>query len=242
MPAIEKPRGLFITGTDTGVGKTLVAAALAKMLVSRGVKVGVMKPAESGVEDPSRLGPDGQLLRWAADSDLTADQLCPYRLKAPLAPSVAASQEKLRIDYTLLLQQAQEVINKHEFTLIEGAGGLLVPLAGGLLVADFARALGLPLLIVCRPGLGTINHTLLTLFAAKTMEIPVAGYLINNMPKDKTAAEETVSHTLATLTGEELLGVLDSVSGTEQQKVEQLAKLIAQLPTLPLLAEYLPKP
>ncbi|HEY5673145.1 MAG TPA: dethiobiotin synthase [Malonomonas sp.] len=239
MPAIRN-KGIFITGTDTGVGKSLVAAALAKMLSEDGVKVGVMKPAETGVVDPSALGPDAALLQWASHSTQTADQICPYRLRAPLAPAMAAAQEQMRINYSQLVEQAQEIIDSHEFTIIEGAGGLMVPLAGGLLMADFASILGLPLLVVCRPGLGTINHSLLTLFTARSMELPVAGYLINNMPAQKTAAEETVAHSLASLTTDELLGVLDSVEGTEQEKVVQLTEQFRQLPTLRLLTPYLP--
>ena len=239
MPAIRN-KGLFITGTDTGVGKSLVAAALAKMLTDNGIKVGVMKPAETGVADPEGLGPDGALLQWAASSRQKTEQICPYRLRAPLAPAVAASQEQVRINYSSLVEQAQSIIDSHEFTIIEGAGGLMVPLAGGLLMADFASILELPLLVVCRPGLGTINHSLLTLFAARAMELPVAGYLINNMPAQKTAAEETVAHSLASLTTDELLGVLDTVDGTEQEKVVKLAEQFRQLPTLRLLAPYLP--
>ncbi len=239
MPA-AKPKGLFITGTDTGVGKSLIAAALTRRLSRRGCKVGVMKPVETGVENPQELGPDGRLLQWAADSALTTEQICPYRLREPLAPAVAASREQVRINYSGLLEQAQETINNHEFTIIEGAGGLMVPLAGGLLVADFAKALNLPLVVVCRPSLGTLNHTLLTLFAARNMDLEVAGYLINNMPPIKTAAEETVAHTLASMTTDELLGVLDAVGGTEKEKVEKLAEQIDLMPTLPLLARHLP--
>ena len=236
----NKPKGLFITGTDTGVGKTLVAASLSKVLTDRGVKVGVMKPAESGVANPKALGPDAQLLKWASNSSLRDDEISPYRLSAPLAPSVAASEEKKRIDYNSLLEQAQTIINNHDFTIIEGAGGLMVPLSGGFLMADLASNLKLPLLIVCRPTLGTVNHTLLTLFAAKNMEIPVAGYLLNNMPQEKSLAEEKAAHTLATLTSDELLAVLEEVYGDDQQKVTQLAQQIIESRTLSLLARCLP--
>jgi len=117
MPAIEKPKGLFVTGTDTGVGKTLVAAAIARILSMRELKVGVMKPAESGVANPKALGPDASLLKWAAKSQLSDEQIAPYRLKAPLAPAVAASREQVRIDYSSLLQQAEQIIAEHDFTI-----------------------------------------------------------------------------------------------------------------------------
>lgn len=240
MPAVERPRALFVTGTDTGVGKTLVTAALARHLTGKGRSVGVMKPVETGVADCTQLGPDGALLKWAANATLTDEQICPCRLQTPLAPAVAASREQVRINYSELLDTARQTITRHDFTLIEGAGGLMVPLAGGLLMADFARTLEIPLLVVCRPNLGTINHTLLTLYSARSMNLPVIGYLINNMPAVKTAAEETAPHSLASLTGDELLGVLASVTGSEQEKVIQLAQQLAALPTYPLLARHLP--
>ena len=236
----NKPRGLFVTGTDTGVGKTLVSAALSMFLREKGVEVGVMKPAETGIEDPAKLGPDAELLRWASASTDTLDQICPYRFKAPLAPAVAASKEQIRINYSDLIDHGKALIDRHEFTIIEGAGGLMVPLAGGMLMADLARELKLPLLVVTRPNLGTINHTLLTLFTARSMELPVAGYLINRMPAEQGLAEETAPHSLASLTTEDLLGVLNQVAGDDQEKVKALAKEFAALPTLPLLKPYLP--
>lgn len=239
MPA-NSAKGLFITGTDTGVGKTLVAATLAKLLTDKGINVGVMKPAETGVDKPEQLGPDGSLLQWAAQNKQPSDSICPYRLRAPLAPSVAASREKVRIDYNQLVAQAKNIINDHQFTIIEGAGGLMVPLAGGFLMADFARAVGLPLLVVCRPNLGTINHTLLTLFSARNLDLPVAGYLLNNMPAKKTAAEETAAHSLASLTTDELLGVLNRVEGDDREKVAMLTKQVVEMRTYSLLKRHLP--
>lgn len=236
----NKPRGLFITGTDTGVGKTLVAAALSLFLREKGIDVGVMKPAETGIEDPAELGPDAELLRWASGSMDDPEEICPYRFKAPLAPAVAASKEQVRINYSDLLDQAKSLIDRHQFTIIEGAGGLMVPLAGGLLMADLARELKLPLLVVTRPNLGTINHTMLTLFTAQAMELPVAGYMINRMPAEQGLAEETAPHSLASLTTENLLGVLNQVAGDDQQKARILAAELAGLPTLPLLKCHLP--
>ena len=240
MPTAEKPKGLFITGTDTGVGKTLVAAALAKVLTDQGLNVGIMKPVETGVSDTEKLGSDGKLLKWSVSSELNDDQICPYRLRAPLAPAAAASHENTQIDFNNLTHQAQRIIESHDFTIIEGTGGLMVPLAGGLLMADFAGILRLPLVVICRPGLGTINHTLLTLFAAKNMDLDIAGYLINNMPTDKTLAEETVAHSLAVITSDKLFGILDSVIGTEQEKIILLAKQLVRIKILSLLTPYLP--
>jgi dethiobiotin synthetase len=237
MPAADhkRPRGVFVTGTDTGVGKTQVAAALARYLQGRGIDVGVMKPVESGVADPRELGGDGRLLQWAAQSDDPRDFVSPYRLRQPLAPSLAARNEKVHIDFAHLQQTAAQLAGKHDFLIIEGAGGLMTPLSGGLLVADLARDLGFPLLVVSRPGLGTINHTLLTIFAARAMEIPLAGFIINGMPQKPGEAEETAPHTLASLASADLLGVLGHTTGDDHARIEGLSAEIGTLPTLPWL-------
>jgi len=234
MPA-ESSRGVFVTGTDTGVGKTLVAAALACYLRREGVDVGVMKPAESGVTEPSALGPDAALLQWAATTEDAPELVSPYRLRPPLAPSLAAQEEGAHIDIERILFAKSALEQRHEFLIVEGAGGLFVPLAGGLLIADLVLQLGLPLLVVCRPGLGTINHTLLTVHAARTMGISLAGFVINGMPEHPDAAEASAPHTLASLASADLLGVLPRVAGDDREKVASLSAAIADLPTLPWL-------
>ena len=231
MTAEGQLRGVFVTGTDTGVGKTLVAAGLALFLRRRGIDVAVCKPVESGVADPSRPGPDAELLRRAAASSCSDDELAPLRLRLPLAPGVAASREQIKIAPDVLVESIAHLARSHRFLIVEGAGGLMVPLAGGYLVADLVRDVGLPLLTVCRPGLGTINHTLLTLFAARSMGLPLAGFLINGMPSQPDLAAETAPHTLASLASADLLGVLPQVDGDDFAKVEGLADALEQLPT-----------
>jgi len=235
MVAAKGTKGLFVTGTDTGVGKTLVSAALALFLRKRGLDVGIMKPVETGVENPLALGNDGRLLQWAAASADEPELVSPYRLSAPLAPSVAAEHENVHIDCGLLAAAASTLASRHDYLIIEGAGGLMVPLAGGILLADLAKNINFPLLTVCRPGLGTINHTLLTVFAARTMGIPLAGFLINNMPLIPGEAEESVPHTLASLASADLLGVLNHVTGNPQEQATDLADQLEKLPTLPWL-------
>jgi len=234
MPA-DSLRGVFVTGTDTGVGKTLVAAALARHLRISDLDVGVMKPVETGVTDTSRPGTDAALLQWAACCGDDPALIAPYRFRAPLAPSLAAKEEAITIDLAHIVETARLLSDRHDFTIFEGAGGLMVPLAGGVLVADLVLQLNLPLLVVCRPGLGTINHTLLTVHAARTMGIPLAGFIINGMPQQPDAAEALAPHNLASLASADLLGVLPRVDGDEREKVEALADAIAGLPTLPWL-------
>jgi dethiobiotin synthetase len=230
--AEQRPPGLFVTGTGTCVGKTLIAAALAHYLSGQGMKVGVMKPVETGVADPERLGNDGQLLCWASNSRAAVEEVSPYRLKAPLSPAQAAEQEGVRIEPSRLIALAHRMAEHYDFMIIEGAGGLMVPLRGGLLIADLVRELRYPLLIVSRPQLGTINHTLLTIFAARTMELPLAGFVINGMPANPDEAAADAPHALASLASADLLGVFNEVPATDPQlQVENLSGQIAALPT-----------
>lgn len=216
-------RLIFITGTDTGVGKTIVTAALARHFSAQGISVGVMKPVETGVADPSRPGEDARLLQWAAGCELPSEQLAPYRLKAPLAPDQAAKLEQRQISLPEITDLAKAMANRHQLTLVEGAGGLMVPLAGGLLIADLVKQLGAELLVVTRPDLGTINHTLLTVFAARAMEIPVCGMILNKLPADQDPAQKNAPHALASLASADLLAVFDEMTGEPREIVRQLA-------------------
>jgi dethiobiotin synthetase len=240
--SVNHPTALFVTGTDTGVGKTLVAAALARYASRLGLRVGVMKPCETGVDDPAELGADGKLLRWAADSEDDHTLISPYRLTAPLSPAQAAERAGVTIDPGEIVRACTEVAKGKDLLVVEGAGGLMVPIRGGYLMADLARQLQLPLLVVCRPNLGTINHTLLTIFAARCMELPVAGFLVNRMPSEPGAAESDAPHLLASLASADLLGVLPEVNGTPEARIEQLVDAILALPSRPWLDNVLGLP
>ena len=234
--SVEPPcPGLFVTGTDTGVGKTMVTAALAAFFRGCGLKVGVMKPCETGVDDPQQPGADARLLRWAAGSNDADDLIAPYRFREPLAPALAAERAGTIIDPNRIVEAYATLSRGKDLVLVEGAGGLMVPVRGGYLVADLARQLALPLLVVARPSLGTLNHTLLTVFAARAMELPLAGFLINRMPQHPDVAEREAPHLLASLASADLLGVLPEVTGTGEAMVEQLAAALAAQPTLPWL-------
>ncbi len=226
------PNAIFITGTDTGVGKTFFAAALARILTRQGVRVGVMKPVESGVSDVATLGADADLLCWAAVNDQPAALVSPYRLHSPVAPSVVAHHEGIKIVPSLIQESFNSLCSTHDFVIVEGAGGLMTPIAGGFLIADLINLLQIQTLFVCRPNLGTINHTMLSLFAAQQLGIDTAGYIINGMPEDPDMAEENAPHALASLATAELLGVTPYVSTTDRHlAIEQLADAIAAMPT-----------
>ncbi len=241
MPVTANPAGLFITGTGTAVGKTIFTAALALHLRKSGVDVGVMKPLESGVEDVATAGKDGELLRWASATTDSLESTCPYRFEHAAAPGTAARIEKQPVHYTDLVLSAKKVIEQHQFTLIEGAGGLMVPIAGGFLISDLAKDIGLPMLVVADAQLGTINHSLLTLLAARYLEIEVVGYILNRMPTAPSVAEQAAPHDLASLTMEELLAVIPEVEGDPQEMIEQVSSILPTLPSWPLLEKYLPQ-
>lgn len=218
-------KGLFVTATDTGVGKTIVAAALARALRLRGVNVGVMKPVTSGCREINGelVSDDAELLAWAAGVECDVC-VAPYRLREPLAPVEAAKLEGVRIDFTKICECFARLTEKHDYVIVEGAGGLMVPLNGGLLIADLANQLKLPLLVVARPGLGTINHSVLTCFAAGQMGLDVKGVIVNRFPLNPGLAEKGAPHQIGSLCGAPILGIWDDLIGTEEQIVEQLAE------------------
>jgi dethiobiotin synthetase len=171
-------RGFFVTGTDTGVGKTVVACALVRELRRAGFDVGVMKPAETGVgaEGPQ----DAIALRDAAGVDDPLAEICPFAFALPAAPSVAAAHAGRKLDLGHVTECFRRLSARHACMVVEGAGGLLVPLAEGFTMADLARELGLGVLVVARGALGTINHTLLTLEALDRRGLPCAGVVISH--------------------------------------------------------------
>jgi dethiobiotin synthetase len=161
-------RGFFVTGTDTGVGKTVVTGGLAAALRARGLTVGILKPVQSGAMADD---PEGDAGKLGAE--------CVYAFAAPLAPLVAARMEGAAVELEPVVRAAERLAAANDILLVEGAGGLLVPLAEGLLVADVAQALSLRLVVVARAGLGTVNHVLLTLEAARSRGLAVAAVVLN---------------------------------------------------------------
>lgn len=217
--------GLFITGTDTGVGKTIVTATLARILRLRGVNVGVMKPVTSGCSerDGELISDDAELLAWAAGVDCD-DDVAPYRLREPIAPVEAARLDGVKIDFSRIVASYQRLTERYDYLLVEGAGGLMVPLNGGLLVADLASQLKLPLLVVARPDLGTINHSVLTCFAAGQLGLEVSGVVVNRFPAQPGLAEKSAPHQIGSLCGAPILGIWDDLPGSQEQIVERLAE------------------
>ncbi|RMF92289.1 MAG: dethiobiotin synthase [Planctomycetota bacterium] len=176
----RKPVGLFLAGTDTGVGKTYVGALIAAALVRQGLRVGVYKPAESGLSPDE---PDDATILWeAAGRPRTLQEVCPQRFSAPLAPYLAAREEGKEIDEALLFDGLAPWLESSDIVLVEGAGGLMSPISDDLFVADLAYEFGFPLVIVARNVLGSINQTLQTLITAAAFRdgLETAGVVLNH--------------------------------------------------------------
>lgn len=208
-------KGIFITGTDTGVGKTLIAASLAASLRQLGCRVGVMKPVETGcAERDGVLFPDDAMrLKAASGCSEALEKICPYRFAEPLAPSIAAERAGECIDMDGLFAAYESISAAHDVTLVEGAGGLMAPLLPSYTYADFARVLKLPVLTVAANRLGMINHLLLTLEHASCKGLRPLGYVLNRVSKEASLAGETNREALLGLTAVPCLGDLPFIGG-----------------------------
>jgi dethiobiotin synthetase len=175
--------GFFVVGTDTGVGKTVVTAGLALAFAARGLSVGVAKPVQSG---QLALDPDGDAMQLKRLAGLPQDasDIVRHAFAEPLAPLVAARRAGVAVHPSELVEFVRHVAAGRDVVLVEGAGGLLVPIAESWTIADLAVALGLPVLIVARAGLGTVNHTLLTLRVAEAEGLVCAGVVLNGNGDD----------------------------------------------------------
>jgi dethiobiotin synthetase len=223
----KKTQGVFITGTDTGVGKTTLAASLAAILKRRKKNVGVMKPVTTGFASS-----DTPTLMKAAGVKDDVKIVSPYQLREPLSPHLASSLENVDIDVDWIIEIYRELCKRHDYMLIEGAGGILVPLKDRFFMADLVKMLGLPLVVVSRPTLGTLNHTLLTVKYAQNQNIPVLGIVImyhEDFKRD--IAEDTNPRELEKLTGLKILGEIPFIKGLNMNTdkgIEAVADVVEQ--------------
>jgi dethiobiotin synthetase len=210
---------LFVTGTDTGVGKTHVTAALLTELRRRGVRAAAFKPIACGAGGRH----DAEIYAAIMDHEQPLDVINPIYLRHPLAPSVAARLERRRIDLRRVLRAYQQLAAGYSVVLVEGAGGLLVPIRDNYFVADLAKRLKLPLLVVARLGLGTINHSLLTVRQARAMNLTVRGIVLNDTVGGRRGlAAKTNIKTVPELCGEPLLGVVPHGNHGRQAAARQI--------------------
>ena len=208
---LPKNKGIFVTGTDTGIGKTVVSGVLVKHLKSKGYSVGVMKPVASGARrvKGKLVSDDAVYLKKISKSDDSLDLINPILLKEPLAPLVAARIEKRKIDLEKIYSSYKVLSRKYDYVVVEGVGGLLVPITRKINVADIAKRMKLPIVIVSRPGIGTINHTLMTIDCARRYGLRIEGVIFNYIKKlKKDKAIETNPSILKEIGKVKILGTV----------------------------------
>ncbi|QGQ48715.1 dethiobiotin synthase [Metabacillus sediminilitoris] len=223
--------GIFVTGTDTNVGKTIISSGLAAVLKEKGIDVGVFKPLLSGIsrEDPAS---DTSLLKQLSKTSLSYEEITPFAFKEPLAPYVAGKLEGKYVTLEEVISHWEKIRRKHEFFIVEGAGGISVPLGERFLVSDLIKAMQLPLVIVARPNLGTVNHLFLTVQYAKSLGLPVAGVLINGISDHPDLAEKTNPALIEELCGVPILGITPKL---KEVTIENIQKIVREHIDVPLL-------
>lgn len=192
--------GFFITATDTEVGKTVIAGAIAQILKEQGKQVGVMKPVASGCRKQREglVSDDAEFLAMCADSRQPLTTINPVRYEIPAAPVVCEEYEQREFDWGAITASYESLRQSSDVVIVEGIGGVMVPLTAEMTVLDLARAFDMPVVVVARPGLGTLNHTLMTLACLRASGLAVAGVVINGYREyDASIAEQTGPRVIA---------------------------------------------
>lgn len=204
-------KGIFITGTNTGIGKTVAACCIIRALKSKGIDCGVMKPVQCAGNDSRRL------LKCLGRCE-PIDLVNPFYVKYPYAPPVAFKKEKIRFDKRKVISAYKRLSQEHQFMVVEGAGGLLVPLTENYFISDLILDLGLPVVIVALAALGAINHTLLTVECARIRKIKIAGIIFNHLSRKSGIPEKTNPRLIKKLSGLPVLGVIPYLSSASGDK------------------------
>ncbi|HHT9144008.1 MAG TPA: dethiobiotin synthase [Candidatus Wujingus californicus] len=225
-------KGYFITGTDTGVGKTLIAGGIAALLKNKGTNVGVMKPIATGCKrvDNNLVSDDAVFLKLSAEVEDEYELINPINLEQPLAPSIAARLSNTKIDIEKIHTSYDILSERHDYIIVEGIGGLLVPIDEYYFVVDVAEEMGLPVIVVCRPTLGTINHTLLTVSYARQHGLDVKGIIINESAENcDIIVKDTNTDEIKRLTGLPIIGTIpfDKRLDTEKYNKEAVIKIFS---------------
>lgn len=225
---LPRAKGLFITGTDTGVGKTLIAGAIARLLKQQGLKVGVFKPVASGCrsEREGLVSDDAEFLSLCAQSDLPLSVINPVTFQTPAAPITCIEHEHRPMDYEQIATNYTYLCENSDVVIVEGIGGAMVPLTETETILDLAIEFDLPMLIVARPNLGTISHTLLTIGAVRQAGLPIAGVVINGYNAlQADLAEETAPDVIAQCGQTNILAIIpyDEQSSVEEGKPSEAA-------------------
>ncbi|MBU3613847.1 dethiobiotin synthase [Polynucleobacter sp. Latsch14-2] len=232
--------GFFITGTDTGVGKTLISGALILKLRETGLKVAGFKPVVAGTYqalDEYELNEDLETLRLASNMGRDQHNLCPYILKIPAAPHLAAQLQGVNLNIAVITKAFQAMSAAFDSVIVEGAGGFLVPLNDREDLGDVTQAIGLPVILVVGMRLGCINHALLTYEALKIRNIEVAGWVANTLSEEMPLLQENIQ-TLSDRISSPCLGVIPPLPKTLRQQVNKPYSL----PALQFVAEHIKLP
>jgi len=222
--------GVFITGTDTGVGKTVVAAAVAAVFARTGCEVGVMKPIETGLTSSADAGSDAARLRAAAESNDALAEVRPYGFRRPLAPLDAARFEKRTIGLPKIMRAFRTLRARYQLLLVEGVGGPYVPITSSLKMLDLIYRMKFPAIVIGRAGLGGVNHALLTLAALRHKNIPVLALVLNRVSPTTTAIARTQERStvrlLRQLAEVPVIGPLPHLSALERNWERGVARLV----------------
>lgn len=225
-------KGYFITGTDTGVGKTLVAGGLVALYKKQGLNVGVMKPVATGCKRVNNrlISDDAVFLKLSAEVEDDYELINPVSLEQPLVPTVAARLSNTKIDTDKINTAFDTLCERHEYMIVEGIGGLLVPIDEYYFIIDLASEMELPLIIVCRPTLGTINHTLLTASYAREHGLEVKGIIVNESTENcDVTLKKTNTDEIKRLTELPIIGTIpfDKRLDTKNYNKEILIKIFS---------------
>lgn len=220
-------KAYFITGTDTGVGKTAITAGLAGAMRKLGVNVGVMKPIATGI--PQKTGfksLDVAILADASGTKDSEDLINPVFLPIPTSPYDATKLLSLPVDMPLILTKFTKLLSTHDVLLVEGIGGIMTPITKNFFVADMIKAMSIETIIVTRSTLGTLNHTVMTYNMCKDYDIKVKGIVINNFDEKGTAAEKNAPVTLHDITGLNILGVVPYIK--DYNKIDTMIETVGK--------------
>ena len=217
-------KGFFVTGTDTGVGKTIITAALIKAAGLLGFRACGMKPIETGClrEGDTFIPSDGMFIKTIAHMEETVDHISPCCFEEPLAPLAASEIEGTSVDLQKIRNEYAALSQKCDVVIVEGIGGLLVPIRKDYFVLDLAKDFGLPAIVVSRPGLGTINHTMLSVNYAIKEGLSIAGIIINyKSPAEGSPAENTNPGVIKEISPVPIIGIFPYLKDLEETTIER---------------------
>lgn len=222
-------KAIFVLGTDTEVGKTSISSGLIKLMVGDGIKVGVMKPFASGKQIHSKKyrSQDTKILANSADVQDNDEILNPYFYKIPSAPFLAVLASKGKEpDLKYVKKIFLEMIKKYDFVLVEGIGGLMVPLNSYQYVSDLIKILKIPVILITNNKIGTINHTLLTINICRNLNIPIYGLIINRTKKIDKRIDKNLGKVIKSLTNIKIIGEIPLLKKNQIKNIEKYMNFI----------------